>query len=267
MGVLLGGGSGLMQWRSGWRQCLCPLARADLVASAGNQLAAVDNAAHMLWHAGRILPCDRDVEALRLWKEYALLLSSDTDCLSAALPDGWCVTAKSGLYPQDLWIEGDEALVCGGMDGRLKRMSLPELYMLEEYPVPGLPERVCVCDGEAYVLSLLPEEPVRSAFVLLNLNTGKSEEITRLSGLPGALCPGGEGVWAAAGNSLYYYPKGASMPETSFEGFGLIRHLEARANSVLLTDTLEGICAMAVQRGEPSLHVLYRGEIGQACMI
>lgn len=267
MGVLLGNGEGLMVWQSGWMCQPCPLSRVDLVAADGNRVTAVNNSAHELWHAGQVLTCDRDIEVLRLWKEYALLLSSGTDCLSAASSEGWCVTAKAGLYPQDLWIEDDLALVCGGLDGRLKLLSLPELYLLEEYPVPGLPERVCVYDGAVYLLSFLPEEPVETALLRLELQRRVCEEIVRLSGLPGAICPGDRGIWAAVGNELYHYPLGMPVADVCFEGFGMIRHMNVQGENVLVTDPLAGICAMAVQGKEPTLHVLYRGDVGQGCQI
>ena len=42
----------------------------------------IDHRTHMLHHGTHCFPCDREIEAMAVWRGHALLLSSDTDCLS-----------------------------------------------------------------------------------------------------------------------------------------------------------------------------------------
>ncbi len=256
---MLQGGLGLRAWRGDWVSLPCPLARADLVAGPGT---AVDDAAHQLWHAGRVLPCDREAMALCCWRGNALLLSGDTDCISLADGEGWIRTARVGVYPQDLAVAGDVAWVCGGADGRIHRLSLPELGETAFFPVPGMPERIAVWADAAWVLSLITQGDTVSTLLLrVDTSTGAVQPIARLPGLPGAIAANELGIWAAAGEGLYHFAAGTEQADASIDGFGLIRHLAVRGNEVLATDPLAGLIAQVT--GE-TVHVLARGDVGQA---
>ena len=266
MGMRLGCGDGLYEWRSENAQTApikadCPLARVDLLTADGS---AVDNAAHLLLHAGRILPCDRDVEALRPWQGHALLLSSDTDCLSLWDGDGLVRTARVGVYPQDLALQGDIAAVCGGADGRLHLLALPELLPIADYTLPGMPERISIRGAFAFVLTLQADPEPQTALLRLELRTGCYKELMRFPGLPGAICAAERGIWVGVSEMLACLSPDAARTLAIIEGFGLIRHLDARGSAVLLTDPLEGICAMAAQPPRPTIEVVYRGEMGMA---
>lgn len=266
MGLRLGCCDGLYEWQndvagSAPQKLPCPLPRVDLLTADGT---AVDNAAHLLLHAGRLHVCDRDVEALQSWNRHALLLSSDTDCLSLWDDDGLVRTARVGVYPQDLHIQRDIAAIAGGADGYVHLLTLPELQPLADYPLPGMPERIQLLGDDAYLLTLLPEQGVQTALLRLHLPTGQHEELARFAGLPGAVCASPKGLWVAASELLAFLPNGASQPSLLIEGFGLIRHLDARGSAVLATDPLEGLCVIAAQSPRQTISVIHRGDVGMA---
>lgn len=266
MGMRLGCGAGLYEWRHAGtsaepRKMNCPLPRVDLLSRSGDM---VDNAAHLLLHGGRTHPCDRDIETLLSWENHALLLSSDTDCLSLWDAEGPVRTVRVGVYPQDMALHAGTAVVCGGADGYVHLISLPELDAVASHAVPGMPERICVSGGTAYLLTLLPEPEVESALLRLNLRTGTYQELKRFSGLPGAICAADSGPWVAASEVLMHLSPDGEQADAVIRGFGLIRHLDAQGSSVLATDPLEGVCALAAASPRPSVSVLYRGDVGMA---
>ncbi len=266
MGMRLGCGAGLYEWRSeeAWTAPVkveCPLSRVDLLTADGT---AVDNAAHLLLHAGRIHPCDRDIEALLPWHGHALLLSSDTDCLSLWDGEGLMRTTRVGVYPQDMALQGDIAVICGGADGKVHLISLPELQVLAAHPLPGLPERISIRGHTAYLLTLLTEHEPQTALLRLELPTGRHQELARFSGLPGAICATETGLWVAVSELLMHLSLDSARTDTVIEGFSLIRRLDAQGNAILATDPLEGICALVTKSPQPSVEVLYRGDVGMA---
>ena len=168
----------------------------------------VDNEAHLLHIGGRAFRCDRDVEALRRWKNHALLLSSDTDCLSLWDEEGMIRLARVGVYPQDFIVAEDRAIVCGGADGKLHLLSLPDLFETAEYPVPGMPERLCARGDAVYVLSLMPESEVHTMLLTLALADGAWRELRRLAGIPEAITADETGLWVAVSEGEIWLPGG-----------------------------------------------------------
>ena len=162
----------------------------------------VDNEAHQLHLDGHVFPCDRDIEAAMRWHEYALLLSSDTDCLSLWDSDGLVRLAKVGVYPQDMAVQGEFAYVCGGADGKLHLLRLPDLHEAAEYMLPGMPERVCLARDAAYVLTLLPEPEVHTALLSVDLATGKWSETAAFGGIPEAITADKSGLWIAVSEGV-----------------------------------------------------------------
>lgn len=265
MEMLLACRDGLLLHDGMWKRADCPLRAPGLIAQSGDTLAVVDNAAHQLWH-GQTLPCPRDVEALALWQEHALILSSDTDSLSIADRDGWLVTARVGFCPQGMCLMEDSVLVCGGADGLVHRLSLPDLYLLQSYPVPGMPQRIDASGDTAHVLSAAGDEDMRTLLGRLDLQNGTYTEVARLPGIPGAVRGDGDGgLWAAATGRLYHLPAASTQPDTAFRGFGLIRHIDVQGNAALLTDPIAGLCVSVTRPPKPAIHVLWRGDVGQAC--
>ena len=162
----------------------------------------VDNEAHQLHIDGHTYPCDRDIETALRWNDYALLLSSDTDCLSLWDLDGLVRLARVGVYPQDAAVQEDMAYVCGGADGRLHVLHLPDLYETAEHPLPGMLERVCVTGDHAYVLTLLPEPEVHTALLSVDLMTGRYSETAKLNGIPEAITADKSGLWIAVSEGV-----------------------------------------------------------------
>lgn len=266
MGMRLGCGAGLYEWQNeeAWTAPMkvdCPLSQVDLLTANGS---AVDNAAHLLLHAGRIHPCDRDIEALQPWRGHALLLSSDTDCISLWDSEGLVRTTRVGVYPQDMALQGDTAVICGGADGKVHLIGLPELQVLAAHPLHGMPERISILGHTAYLLTLLTEREPQTALVKLELPTGTYQELARFSGIPGAICATEAGLWVAVSELLMHLSPDLCRTNTVIEGFSLIRRLDARGNAVLATDPLEDICALVTKSPQPSVEVLYRGDVGMA---
>ena len=157
----------------------------------------VDNGRHVLHFDGQTFLCDRDVEAVRRWNGRALLLSSDTDCLSLWDGEGMIRTARVGVYPQDFAVTEDSAVVCGGADGRLHLLTLPDLVETAEMPVPGMPERLCLRGNTAWVLTLMPEPEVHTMLLAVDLPAGAWREIRRFTGIPEVISADESGLWVA----------------------------------------------------------------------
>lgn len=213
----------------------------------------VDNAAHRLHHCGSCLPCDRDVEALAVWQGHALLLSSDTDCLSLWDEDGIIRALRIGVYPQDMAIAGNTAYVCGGADGRLHLTSLPELTELHAISLPGMPERIALHNHTAYVLTLLTDPEVHTALLSVDLATDACQEIMRCTGLPGALRADTGGLWIAAGGQLMHLGWNSLKPDCIINGFGLIRRLQPLDGGVVAIDQLEECAAWITVSPMPAI--------------
>ena len=200
----------------------------------------VDNAAQLLHIGGHAFPCDKEIMASAPWKDHALLLSADTDCLSLWDREGLVRTARVGVYPQDMAVLGDTAYVCGGADGLLHQLALPSLRTAAAFSLPGIPERVCLHDETAFVLSLLPEEPVHTALLHLDLQTGKHLEITRFAGIPGALAASADGVWVGLSELALRLPWRTDTPDIAVEGLGIAGRIDVTDDGVIITDSLEG---------------------------
>lgn len=199
----------------------------------------VDNGAHQLHHAGQVFACDRDIEALAQWQDCALLLSSDTDCLSLWDREGLIRTVRTGVYPQDMAVAGDMVCVCGGSDSMLHLLALPSLQLRASYPLPGMPERIALQDSDAYVLTLLAEETVCTALFRLDLQAGKSQALLRLPGLPGAVAAADDGLWIGVSEQVLHLPYGNTEPDVIIDGFGLARRIRIEREGVVVTDELE----------------------------
>ena len=160
----------------------------------------VDEATHMLHFYGQTFPCDRDIEAALPWEDYALLLSSDTDALSLWDSEGLVRLATVGVYPQDMSVLGNQAVVCGGADGKLHMLMLPELTESAEISVPGMPERLCIVENMIYILTLMVEPEVHTA--LLRLSGGQLESLQTFAGIPEALAADKAGLWIAVSEGV-----------------------------------------------------------------
>lgn len=266
MGMLLACEDGLLTWADGWQRLPCPLRRPVHVACEDAGISAVDNAAHLLWHAGQLLPCPHDVEALLLWQGNALVLSSNTDCISIADDAGWRVTARAGMYPQGMCLHSGDVLICGGADGLVHRLTLPELLPVCTYALPGMVQRIHAAGDTAHVLSLTSEEPLQTLLCRLDLTTGRARAVARLPGIPGAVCTDGRGgAWVGATEHLYHFQAGSAFPDQVYPGLGLPTHLALQDTALLATDPIAECCLQLTLYPEPRAAVLWQGEISQAC--
>lgn len=221
----------------------------------------VDSAAHRLYHAGRAFLCDRNVEALQVWNGHALLLSSDTDCLSLWDSDGLVRTTRVGVYPQDMAVSDNTAYVCGGADGMLHLLDLPSLQAVADYPLPGMPERVAFHGDAACLLTLLADYDVQTLLLRLDLRNGTYQELARYAGLPGAISTTETGLWVGVSETVLHIPHDSTEADFVIEGFGLPRRIETQGDSVLITDPLEGVITRVTQKPRPAVEVLYRGDV------
>lgn len=263
MAMLLGCAQGLLLMAQGWQKADCPLQRVDFVAQENGRIAAADASAGLLYHGGRTLSCSRSTEALALWQGHALLLSSDTDCLTLYSPGGDAlITARVGVYPQDMFLQENTVCVCGGADGYVHLLSLPEMVVQRSWPVPGMPQRIAAAGTSLHILCLAEDAGVHCTLVHLDARTGRCVTAGSWPGLPGAIAAEADGtLWLAASEQLLCIPPGASAPQTVYEGFGLIRHIDVQRGSALVTDPLEELCAVCSRSGAV---VVYRGDAGQA---
>ena len=166
----------------------------------------VDDAAHLLHFCGQVFPCDRDVEAALSWREYALLLSSDTDSLSLWDSEGLVRLTRVGVYPQDMALQEEQVIVCGGADGKIHLLNLPDLTETAEFSVPGMPERICITEEAAYLLALLTEPEVHTVLLRLYLTSGQWAELRRFRGIPEAITADRSGVWIAVSEGAMHLP-------------------------------------------------------------
>ncbi|MBQ8202246.1 MAG: hypothetical protein IJZ74_10840 [Clostridia bacterium] len=264
MGIFLGSDEGLMLLQDTWTLIDCPLHQVTHAACTDGAIAALDDSQHLLWLSGHLLSCDRDVEALQLWQGHALVLSSDTDCLSIADKDGWLVTTRIGMYPQDMCITGDTVCICGGADGLVHLLTLPELHTMATFPVPGQAQRIHVAGQTAYVLCAAESDGLRCRLCRLDLSDGRCRPLSELPGLAGAVRMDVNGVWVAASETLVHFPFDHSSPDCVFGGFGLIRHIDVQGSYALITDPVAELCALVTLSPEPEAAVLRHGMTGQA---
>lgn len=199
----------------------------------------VDESAHLLHFGQRVFPCDGNVEAVRLWKGHALLLSSDTDCLSLWDGDGMIRTARVGVYPQDMAVQADTAYICGGADGKLHLLTLPDLHTEAEITLPGMSERICLQADTAHVLTLLAEPELHTLLLRVNLTTGEHQVSARFCGLPGAIAADESGLWIGVSELVMHLPFDTDSPDVVIEGIELARRIEASSSEITVYDALE----------------------------
>ena len=268
MAILLGCGEGLLMLERDWQEVECPLARVSNVAVEGSHLAALDNDARQLWLGGRVLPTDTGVEALRLWQGRCLTLSGDTDCLSVtdASSGELLLTTPVGVYPQDMCVLPGMGMVavCGGADGTVRLLTLPDLRHVRTAHVPGNAQRIDASRGSLHVLCLTEDDGLKCLLCRVPLRGDRYDPVATLPGLPGAIhADRSGGLWTAASERLYHFPRDSRVPDRTLQGFGLIRHIDCWGQWVLVTDPVMGLCALIDGAGRQPLRVLYEGDVGE----
>ncbi len=262
--LALCGADGLREYRQGWEQITCPLPSPTLLAQGGGHLAMVDAPHRLLWMGEKLFPVDGGIEALLLWQGYPLLLSGDTDCLLLLDPQSGSplVLTPVGVYPQDMCLmPGNAVAVCGGAEGAVHLLCLPELTIFRTIRVPGNAQRIAWQHGCLYVLCAAEDDGLCCLLCRLYPQTQRYEPLATLPGLPGALRGDGRGLWAAASEMLCYFPEGSTQPSVRLAGSGLIRHIDCQDGLVLTTDPLMGqIQLIRKDRGR----VLLEGDVQEA---
>lgn len=241
--LALCGADGLLKYRYGWEQITCPLPSPTLLAQSGSLLAMVDVPHRLLWMGEKLFPVDPGIEALQLWQGHPLLLSGDTDCIMLLDPHSGSplVLTPVGVYPQDMCLmPGNMVAVCGGAEGTVHLLHLPELTILRTIRVPGNAQRITWQHGWLYVLCAAEDDGLCCLLCRCHPQAQRYEPLDTLPGLPGALHGDGRGLWAAASESLYYFPDGKPPFSVQLGGFGLIRHIDCQDGLVLTTDPLMG---------------------------
>lgn len=237
----------------------CPLAHATHGAADGGGLTLANARKARMWHNGLLLPCCPGLAALLRWHQHALTLSGETDCLTLVSPGGdLLVTAPCGMYPQDACIDGGTVYIAGGADGRVHRLTLPELRETGTYDLSGLPERISVCRNSAWVLSLETEGEMHTMLLRLPLTGGVPELIARLPGIPGAVYADSGGVWAASTETLVHFPPDGTYPDRSIGGFSLITQIAPATDGLLLRDGPEERTALLRLAPAPAILVFDR---------
>lgn len=231
------GPQGLMTWQQGWHSLACPLACADMLVWTDGRLAVLDNTSHAVWVNGRILPVDAGVEAMLLWRDSLLTLSGDTDCLTLfSLDTGLpLLTTPAGVYPQDMCLlpGGRSLAVCGGADGSLRVIRLPDLREEQSLQLPGSVQRAACLFGTIYALCTMECEGL--CCQLCRIQGSRLCALGRWPGLPGAIHADGTGrLWVASSERLGYFLHGEyrAIPGE----FGLIRHMDSRGGTLLASD-------------------------------
>lgn len=241
MGILLAAGpEGLLFHGQGWQRLPCPLPCPELLARDGHRFAAVDNTSHRLWMSGSTLPVDSGVEKLLFWHDCLLTLSGDTDCLTLLDAAGAPITTMpAGVYPQDMCLlpGGQLLAVCGGADGMLRLIALPECRVQRAIPLPGNVQRVAWWAGRLCVLCALEDDGLKCLLCAVAPQTGQVKHLARWPGLPGAIHADHHGrLWVAASEMLCCFEQGNCTPTYMQGDFGLIRHMDSHGGALLLSD-------------------------------
>ncbi|MGN0972238.1 MAG: hypothetical protein ACI4OY_09800 [Aristaeellaceae bacterium] len=270
MAVLLCcGADGLMAHQGTWRRLSCPLPVPSLLAAQDGLVAIADNTQRLVWLGDALLPVAGGVEALLLWQGKPLVLSGEADSLTLLSPAGSPLfLAPAGVFPQDMCLlPGGMVAVCGGAEGTVRLLRLPELTVEKIIRVPGSALRIAWQGGFLYILCAVEEEGLRCLLGRIHPCTGRYEALAVLPGLPGALLADGTTrLWIAASEALYCFRPGERSPRQRIGGFGLIRHMACREHQLLLSDPVNGtLTLLASPFHRPQ--VLLTGDVGQAVFL
>lgn len=261
--LLACGDQGLMLRKDGWHALPCPLNHPEMIALDHGRLAVLDNTAHAVWTGRHIIPVDSGIESMLLWKDCLLTLSGDTDCLTllSLLTGEPLLTTPAGVYPQDMCLlpGGRSLAVCGGADGTLRLVRLPDLQEEQVIHLQGSVQRSACMAGVLYVLCTREDDGLCCELCCIRGHIWHA--IARWSGLPGAIHADATGaLWVASSEHLGRFHRGEyrAIPGE----FGLIRHMDSRQGMLLASDPVLGQCLLVSPHGE--VHTLYTGDVQHA---
>ena len=270
MAVLLCcGADGLLTHHGTWRRLSCPLPSPCLIAAQDGTVAIADNTQRLVWLGDALFPVAGGVESLLLWRGMPLVLSGEGDSLTLFSPAGTPLfLAPAGVYPQDMCLmPGGLVAVCGGAEGTVLILRLPELTVEKIIRVPGSAQRIAWQGGSLYMLCAVEDEGLRCLLGRIHPRTGRYEALSALPGLPGTiLADGGTRLWVAASEMLYCFRPGERAPRQRIGGFGLIRHMACRDHRLLLSDPVLGALTLMASPFHPP-QTLFTGDVGQAAFL
>ena len=258
--LLARGERGLWRRERGWQQAACPL-RAPSLLGAG---LVADVHARLAWDGRRVFPLPPGVERLLGCRWGYLALSGEAD--SVALVDlrgQMAVSEPAGVYPQGMCLlpDGRHIAVCGGAEGALRLLSLPDLQLLRRIPVPGCVQQAA-CAGDVWcVLSLVEEGGLRCKVSLMAPHSGAETVLFTLPGLPGAVCSDGLGGWWVSASERLCRLDARGRCIFRQEGWGLITHMERKGTQILLTDSVMGLCGRVDASMGGGAEILFRGDV------
>jgi len=233
------GPQGLLHYTHQWQRIPCPLASPTLLAAAPHRLAAASPHARLLWTGHALHSIDPGVEKILFWRDLLLILSGDADCLSLFSPSSALplLTLPVGVYPQDMCLLGARLLaVCGGADGQLHLIRLPQCRFHRSISLPGTVQRVAFSRGDLFVLCTVEASGLQTQLYRLPPPFMHAEYLAHWPGLSGALHGDEQGsLWIAASETLCRLSPGCAPIHIPGD-FGLIRHMSSRSGVLLVTD-------------------------------
>lgn len=267
--LLAAGKDGLWEYRDTWRALPCPLSCPTMIARDGPRFALLDEDHHALWTGQSVMNVDSGVEAMLFWREYLLLLSGDTDCLTLVdqRTGTSLLTTPAGVYPQDMCIlpGGRVVAVCGGAEGTLRLIRLPDLTLERLIRLPGNVQRIACAADCLLTLCALEDDGLCCLMCRVPFQGRAYEPVLTLPGLPGAVHVDDSGGWWVAASEALCRVYADGTPPASIRGdFGLIRSMDSRAGALLTADPVLGLYSR-VQGGAAC--VLYEGDVRDARLI
>lgn len=258
------GAKGLRLWDGVWREATCPLHRVTLLSPCG---CPADTLSGLLWDGRQLLPLPPGTETVLRRQGTWLALSGEADSLWVMDDTGQLlICTPCGVYPQDMCLTGDALAVCGGADGRVHMLSLPEARVMRSFAVPGNVQRIAAQGERLCVLSAAGEEHIRCLAGVISLRTGRYEPLMTLPGLPGAVCAAGRGAWWIAASEQLCLADCRGRVLRRLTGQGLIRSLCIRGDTLLCADPVLCACTLMDLRGQRTAVRLPAGDVHMAVM-
>lgn len=269
MPILLAcGDEGLLEYHDRWERIACPLACPSLLARSGSRLMVLDDRDHLMWNGERLFAVPAGVEAIACWQENCLVLSGDTDCITLLEADTGMplVLVPAGVYPQELCLlpGRDAVAVCGGVDGSVRLLSLPELRPQGVFHVPGNAQRVACQGGWLCVLCAVEDDGLCCLAGRIPLYGGRYDPLLTMRGLPGAVRGDGRGGWWIAASECLCHLDAKGQVDRRLLGQGLIRHMDAAGQRLLVSDPVLGACTLVDAVGRQPAQILYEGDVRHA---
>ncbi|MBQ8537691.1 MAG: beta-propeller fold lactonase family protein [Clostridia bacterium] len=242
------GAKGLWQGALGgpWRRADSPPMPIRLAQGAGRVVGACAGGEVFDVQGKDLLDCP-GVEAMALSPDgsYLYLLSAETDSVLCCRADTgeMLFLNRAGAYPRDMRLDtaGRLMAVAGGAAGEVMVFSAPDLKLIRRFAVPGIAYQAAFMPGGLAVMLAAEDGQVFTLLGEIRDRRGSFQELARLPGLPGALCPCADGTLAAG--TLEHLIRLRWQPFKvlwQYQRTGLPGHLCEHPRGLLLSDSLMG---------------------------